>query len=269
MNKLALKRSVSAVASLLGPFSNAKADGPGLRILNYHSITDALASGDNYQMTTPRELFDAQMLFLKDGGYRVISCLEAAARIGLRAGLPEKAVCLTFDDGFKDNVVNALPVLRKHGFEATIFLTAGFIGKGRPYLEWSDAERLRDSGLFSFGAHTLSHRKLTALTADEAKDEIVSSKKALEERLNVPVDIFAYPFGYYGSFDEKSVAAVKAGGYKAAVTTIAGSNDYRSDPYLLRRTRISWQDDEREFSRQLSGAYDWYRLWQKIGSMSR
>lgn len=267
MNRRTIKKSISDIVFFAGAFSGNYPQKDGLRVLNYHSITALPVSGDRYQMTTPRELFDGQMRFLKESGYKVLTCGEAFSAVGKSASLPPRTICITFDDGFKDNLVNALPVLRKYGFKATIFLTIDFIGKDDSYLDWKDIDELAMTGLFSFGSHAMSHRKLSLLGDDEIIKEIGDSKKILEDRIKAPVDIFAYPFGCYGSFDDRSITAVRDSGYKAAVTTIAGFNFSGDDPYLVKRMRISWQDDTREFSKQLCGAYDWYRLWQRITTL--
>jgi len=240
----------------------------GFRVLNYHSIADGFIDGDSYQMTTPKQLFCEQMKFLHDNGYNVLPYDEVAERIVNAHALPENTVCITFDDGFKDNLTNALPALEKYGFKATIFLTANFISNGKEWLDWNDIGELLKSGTFSFGAHSLSHRKLYGLNENELKDEIGASKKILEDRLKMPITLFAYPFGSYGSFDKKAVGVVMREGYRAAFTTIAGWNRSGSDPYTIRRTRISWFDDNSEFEKELKGAYDWYRLWQLIQTTS-
>jgi peptidoglycan/xylan/chitin deacetylase (PgdA/CDA1 family) len=103
------------------------------------------------------------------------------------------------------------------------------------------------------------------LTRDDLESEIYASKRILEDNLKTVVDLFAYPFGSYGSFDNEVKAALKAGGYKAAFTTIAGVNTLSADLFALKRTRISWYDDEAEFLKELEGDYDWYGIWQALG----
>jgi len=262
--KLILKKRIADLAFFMKSSYKCDVNGEVCRVLNYHSVTDAFHSGDAYQMTTPRPLFEKQMMFLSSNGYNVISCDDLVDAFIEQKRLPEKAVCITFDDGFKDNMTNALPVLEKYGFNATVFLTADFLGKNKDYLDQKDIRRLYSTGLFLFGGHSYSHRKLLGLVEAELEYELVLSKKVLEDNIGGPIRLFAYPFGSYRSFDKRTEDCLKRNGYMAAFTTIAGFNTYNSDLFRLRRTRISWFDDEKEFRKELCGAYDWYNIWQKI-----
>jgi peptidoglycan/xylan/chitin deacetylase (PgdA/CDA1 family) len=262
--KLIFKKAVSNLLFYPSRVLNDKRD--GFRVLNYHSITDSFAKEDHYQMTTPRGLFEMQLGFLSENGYNVVSCDEAVKALTGHVQMPPRAVCITFDDGFKDNMTYALPVLKRFNYKATIFLTTGFIGKSREYLDWDDVKYIMESGVFSAGGHSLSHKKLSTLSPDELSMELTSSKKVLEDQLKRPVDLFAYPFGCYGSFDARVKDLLRSSGYKAAFTTIAGFNTRATGPFEIRRTRISWFDDKREFLKELSGAYDWYKIWQKIST---
>ncbi len=263
--KLTLKKTIANIAFHFNPFRTILDVARGeFRVLTYHSITDDLIGDDNYQMTTPKELFKEQMRYLNENSYSVIPCGEMIDNIKENKEMPPKTICITFDDGFKDNLTNAAPILARYGFRATIFLTVNFIGRSEQWLNWDDLMELTAMGIFSFGSHSLSHKKLHRLETNELKNEMGLSKNILEDHLRTTIDLFAYPFGCYGSFDKSAVDAVKSAGYKAAFTTIAGSNTIESDPYLMRRTRISWFDDKYEFAKELEGAYDWYELWQKI-----
>jgi peptidoglycan/xylan/chitin deacetylase (PgdA/CDA1 family) len=262
--KLALKKVISDLYLYTNPFVKNSIRKKGFRALNYHSITDSLANGDCYQMTTPRGLFERQLKFLSENGYNVLSCGEAVDALVEKKEIPPKAVCITFDDGFKDNMTCALPVLEKYNFKATIFLTAAYIDKGGEYLSWNDVRDISKTGIFSFGGHSMSHKKLFALSPEELRLELADSKRILEDNLRTSIDLFAYPFGSYGAFDGNAKNFLKTSGYRAAFTTIAGFNTAKTDPFEFRRTRISWHDDEMEFSKELLGAYDWYEAWQKI-----
>jgi peptidoglycan/xylan/chitin deacetylase (PgdA/CDA1 family) len=215
-------------------------------------------------MTTPKESFASQLKFLSENGYNVLSCDDAVDRVIANDDMPPNSISITLDDGFKDNLTNCLPILEKYGFKATIFLAVGYIGKGGEYLNWDDIKFLSKTGLVSFGAHSLSHRRLSGLGQEDLMRELIISKKMLEDNLKTKIDLFAYPFGSYGSFDSRTESVLKSSGYKAAFTTIAGCNTQRTNLFRLRRTRISWYDDEREFKKELTGGYDWYSIWQMV-----
>ncbi len=257
--KLIFKKAVSGIFSRT---RFLRRDSEGFRVLNYHSIPGESLKEDADQMTTPKEYFARQLKYLNENRYNVISCGEAVKNTGLRVAMPPRSVCITFDDGFKDNLTNALPALEKYGFKATIFPAVDYIGKNSDFLAWDEIKGLSKTGLISFGAHSLSHRRLSSLNDNDLEREAGLSKSILEDNLGMRVDLFAYPFGSYGSFDGRAEQILMAKGYKAAFTTIAGSNTAGTDLFRLRRTRISWYDDEKEFPKELAGDYDWYRVWQ-------
>lgn len=262
--KLILKKAISALIEQFDLFFGSRKYAKGARVLNYHSIPDEFDDGDFYQMTTPKDIFSEQMRFLYENKYSVISCGELVEKITNSQPIEPKTVAITFDDGFKDNITNAFPILERYKFNATIFLTTGLIGRDAEQLNWDDISYLSKTSVFSFGAHSLTHKKLAGLDKSELEKEIGMPKIILEQVLKKPVDIFAYPFGCYGSFDKNSNDMLKFKGYKAAFTTIIGCNTVNTDPYALKRTRISWFDDKKEFAKEMIGAYDWYALWQRL-----
>ncbi|MBF6612556.1 MAG: polysaccharide deacetylase family protein [Chloroflexi bacterium] len=122
-------------------------------------------------------------------------------------GSSQKRVVLTFDDGTRDFVEYALPVLREFNFSATLFIVTGLIGSARlwhslagqapltpvPLMNAEELRGVRDMG-FTLGSHTVSHRPLTILTPDEAREEIALSRHTLSEILSQPVRWLAYPY---------------------------------------------------------------------------
>jgi peptidoglycan/xylan/chitin deacetylase (PgdA/CDA1 family) len=158
------------------------------------------------------ELFDAQMQYLSDAGYHVISfgALEKYLKEG--ETLPKKPIVISFDDGWTNQILYALPILEKHHFTATFFIFTDPIGK-RGFLTWDNLRTIRDAGM-SIGSHTLSHPFLTTITNEDILwKEITESKKKLERHLGIVVREFAYPFGFY---NPEVVALVKKAGYTSA-----------------------------------------------------
>lgn len=263
-NKVILKRAVSRVLQQYNLLFRPGYHVNGVRVLVYHSIPDELDKGDLLQMSTPKDIFSQQMQFLYDNKYDVVSCDEIVERMNSGQPFERATVAITFDDGFKNNLINAFPVLEKYKFKATIFLATDFIGKSNDWLSWDEIAYLSRTGIFSFGAHSVTHRKLASLDKTELEREIRFPKAVLEQFLKKPIHFFAYPFGSYGSFGEDSIGILRSSGYKAAFTNIIGYNVVDANPYLLKRTRISWIDDRKEFTREIFGAYDWYELWQRL-----
>ena len=260
--KTVLKKAISRCVYFFKKYLSSSKE-KQCRVFMYHSISDDFLFDDYSQMTTPLPLFEAQMAFLYENNYHIISSNQMVDILILKKSFPNKTVVLTFDDGFKDNL-KVLPVLEKYRFPATIFVTTSYIEKGAPYLSYKEIKFLTDSKLFTVGSHTLSHRVLRKLSDAELKREIMVSKKVLENIVLKPVSLFAYPFGSYGAYDKRAIRFLKQAGYKAAFSTIAGTNNEHQDRYQIKRTRISGFDTIPEFQKELLGAYDWYELWQRV-----
>lgn len=262
------KRGLSRAMQALVP----RTPDVGFRCLSYHSIV-AEAKDDPAQMTTPLDLFEEQMAFLAANGYHVEDASEVVKWLSLGAPLAPKTVLLTFDDGFADNYHLALPILHKYRFPATIFLiTAALDGeRGRlhnpwfgEYLSWAQVREMQASGLIHFGCHSATHRNLRGLPEDALGEETQGAKLRLEDGLGRAVKLFAYPLGSYGSWDQAVRGAAERAGFLGAFTTIFGFNTALSDPFLLKRSRVSWCDRIPEFDRLLQGAYDWYAFIQLL-----
>src|SRR2546429_5129157 len=102
--------------------------GRTLRALMYHKVNDLPGN----PVTVPISLFDEQMAQLRDLGYQPVGLEEVIAHYVEAKPLPPGATLITFDDGYRDNLENALPVLRKHGYQAVLFVPIGFLGESRP-----------------------------------------------------------------------------------------------------------------------------------------
>ncbi|MFC1576163.1 polysaccharide deacetylase family protein [Candidatus Omnitrophota bacterium] len=232
----------------------------GLRALVYHSVTDKLVENEWEENTTPKDLFARQMKYLADNEYRVISCDQGIEYLINNQHIPPRTVVITFDDGYRDNYINALPILKKYSFRATIFLTADFLrdhSGNMQYLSCSEINDIKNSGIIDFGCHGLTHKALSTLDKETLKKEIEGSKLKLEGIINNRIALFAYPFGHSGSYNQKVIDALRSAGFKGAFTSIFGLNHLTTNPFLLRRNRISWLDDLDEFEKHLLGAYDW------------
>ena len=205
------------------------ASGPKVLVLNYHQI------GNNFTpLCVPTSLFDEQMAYLKDNGYVSISPEELYEGIEGTMVLPERPVLITFDDGYVDNYTNAMPVLKKYGMRATVFVVPGFTSVQANYLTWEQLKEMEKNG-FTIQSHTLNHRALEELPDDEIRAELLNSKLLIEKNLGHPVDFLAYPTGTY-NLHIASIA--KDVGYKASYTIKYGGVDKGSNIYALERIPI-------------------------------
>jgi peptidoglycan/xylan/chitin deacetylase (PgdA/CDA1 family) len=149
--------------------------------------------------------------------------------------LPQKPILITFDDGYRDNLTNAAPVLARLGMPATAYVISGRISNGDPsFLTWRQLAMLERRGV-EIGSHTVSHRELTSLSDNEALAELVRSRRALERRLGHRVPWLAYPIGAYDSRIER---LARRAGYVLAVTTEWGTRQSAQRPLALPRLRI-------------------------------
>ena len=228
-----------------------------LPILTYHQIGDNTGSGISVSVET----FTAHMQFLKDHGYRPISLEEAMGFIESGKKPSYKAVVITFDDGFKNIRTHAYPVLQKLGFTATVFIVADFLGTDN---DWSEnKENLRSPLLriediaampdLSYGSHALSHRRLTKLSETEGYEEIISSRKKLQDRLGIPVLPFCYP---YGDYNESFVRMVEEAGYSCACSTRKGNRHSPDERFFLKRIPVT-EITLKRFRYRLTSLYNW------------
>jgi peptidoglycan/xylan/chitin deacetylase (PgdA/CDA1 family) len=172
-------------------------------VLMYHEVARYPADTTSKLAVSP-EAFEEQLGYLAAAGYTTLTASEfAAATSGLRP-LPERAVALTFDDGFADFHQQALPLLRRYGFTATVFVTTGWVADagahtaGRrpgPMLSWSQIAEMDAAGI-EIGAHSHAHPQLDQLGRSRLRTELAVSKSLLENALGKPVTGLAYPFGY-------------------------------------------------------------------------
>ncbi|MBN1353394.1 MAG: polysaccharide deacetylase family protein [Candidatus Omnitrophica bacterium] len=260
--KIYFLKGASFISDLLPGRSENKGS---IRVLFYHNITDLPVLREWHQMTTPRSLFEKHACYLAENGYRTITADEVCGLLASDKDIPKKHVCLTFDDGYRDNYDNAFPILEKYKFKATIFLSAGFVGKrdgAQKYMTWREIAEMAECGRFEFGCHSLSHKNLASLDGNSLKKEIEDAKKIIEDNTGKSVSTFAYPFGWQNSFDNRVIDAVMRAGFSCAFTAIHGANTKKTHLFKLRRIRISWLNEIGEFRKALRGSYDWYSIYQ-------
>lgn len=213
-------------------------------ILVYHQIDTPPPSGTPLRgLIVSAASFSRQMNALRLLGYRGLSMRALEPYLtGERTG---KVVGITFDDGYQNNLRNALPVLSKVGFSATCYGLSGMMGGSNCWdhglvatkpLMTADEWRLWIQAGMELGSHTRTHAKLTDLSAEEAQTQIVGAKHELEQLLDCDVRHFCYP---YGSFSPEHCAMVKQSGYITATTMNRGRNQIGDDPYQLRRIMVA------------------------------
>jgi peptidoglycan/xylan/chitin deacetylase (PgdA/CDA1 family) len=259
--KLWMVDAVSICGRLLTP-----RPAPGIRILVYHDIRDVAPAEDPLRITVPPMLFERQIRHLHETGARFLS-LEDSARALAGGDVPDRAVAITFDDGYHSFLTEALPILRRYGVPATLFVAVGYVGgAGFPFsagtlvsrpLNWLELQRIAATPGIWIGSHTTTHRFLHRLAPAERFDELARSRDILQTRLGQPVRALAYPFGGWGAFPIDVQEAVEAAGYTTACTNVMGTNRRGANLLALRRVRVGWEDGRWRFKLKVAGGYDW------------
>src|SRR5690242_6720397 len=236
-----------------------------LCVLMYHKVNDTHGN----TVTVPTSAFDEQMAQLAELDYTVVSLDDVIAHYLERTPLSPRAVLITFDDGYLDNLENAAPILRRHGYPAVLFAPIGFLGAKRPLphdehlaergivnrtLDWSELADLERAGI-RVESHGIGHRPLADLEVDEAAREITLSKLQLEEALGRPVRAFAYVKGSEAHYRPVHLSLLRQAGYDVAFTSISGGNGRHTDPLQLHRYNVE-PYPPRTFELVLSGACD-------------
>jgi peptidoglycan/xylan/chitin deacetylase (PgdA/CDA1 family) len=260
--KNSVYRTIGETVSVLG--ANGR-NGDTLRILMYHKVNDVPAN----PLSMPVSVFDEQMDQLRQLGYAVVGLDAVLAHYVDEKPLPPRAVLITFDDGYYDNLENAARVLGTYGYPAVLFVPIGYLGDRLPLpheerlaaqgilnrtIDWDEVAELERQGI-RIESHGISHRPLADLEVDEAAREIALSKFRLEERLGRPVRAFSYVKGSEAHYKPVHLSLVRQAGYDLAFTAVSGANSPSTDPLQLRRYNIE-PYSPRTFELVLAGACD-------------
>ena len=218
-------------------------------VLTYHRVGET--ADDPHRLTVSAQHFAEQMEVVARE-HETLTAGELAALMRAGKRLPQRAVVVTFDDGYAETHAVAGPILARLGVRATSFLCSDAIGMRGEYpwdaengpaapgaavapeapaplarasrrvLSSDEVRALHAGGAFEFAAHTRTHPCLSELGEAAQRDEIAGSKIALEALLGVEPRAFSYPHGGAGDFDATSVRLAREAGFDAAFTTLPG-----------------------------------------------
>lgn len=230
-------------------------------ILLYHHIQD-LPAGASAQLRrwslTPKK-FEAQMDWMVQQGFSTVTMAQLTAHLKHGTPLPSNPIVLSFDDGWKDHYTVVFPVLKKHNFVGTFFITVGSVGHSA-FMNWKELGEMSAAGM-DIQAHSMTHPHLDQLPYEKAFHEVVESKKTLEKHLNKPVVVFAYPFGGYNA---NVLKMVKRAGFESAASVSGLNHGFIQAPkaalYTLVRYAVTG-DDTLEVLAQELFFYKKKRYW--------
>ncbi|MBU3142926.1 polysaccharide deacetylase family protein [Clostridium sp. CF012] len=208
-----------------------KHNNKGIPVLMYHAI--GYEKGNTARI--PKEKFKAQMKYLKDNGYSTLTLDEAYDFFKTNKPVPQKSVVLTFDDGYVDNFLEALPILKEFGFKATYFIITNVVDKSPGYMSLEQLKAMQANKM-DIQSHTAKHEHLAKLSYEEQVKTLKESKAFLEKSLGKKVQYIAYP---YGEYSKETLTAVKKAGYTMAFTTGGRWSDKADGILTLDRVFIS------------------------------
>jgi len=219
-------------------------------ILCYHRFSTHRA-----KLAVTPAAFAAQMDYLATNHYRVISLTELQGFLQGREALPRRTVVITIDDGYRSTFDAAFPILKKHGFHATVFLYSDFVGAADA-LTWPQMQEMQQSGLIDIQPHSKTHANLVlrqpqeneAQYRERIRKEVDVPSDVIAARLATKTTLFAYP---YGDTNEVVIDELKHRGLALGATVTPGGNGFFADPYMLRRTMVFGEDDITAFASKL------------------
>jgi len=236
---------------------------PELPILTYHRVGDPTHGPPG--ITIPVSEFTWQADLLVKTGF---TSYNLEAFIKTLHGTKEsrgRTLLITFDDGYEEFYSVAWPILKERKLSATVFITTGVIGGVNSWdtsggslkiLAKEQIVELSSDGL-DFGAHTHSHPQLPELSEEDALREIRESKAVLEELLGQSVRAFCYPYGRSTPMLKRIIASE---GFACAFASDTGPQDFKEDPFEIRRIGIFPGLTRAGFLRKISGYYHRYRM---------
>lgn len=224
-------------------------------ILMYHAIATDPNDATRVLSVGP-EAFAEQMALIGDLGLTPVTTAALAARWRSGGPLPERPVLITFDDGYEGVHRHALPVLAKHGFAATLFVSTGWIrgaydtgGGLDTMLDWDQVRELAGADV-EIGGHSHTHPQLDQLDDDSLRRELTRCRDIVADELGALPVSFAYPYGYSS---RRVRQAVRENGFAQALAVGNSLARRRQGPYALRRVTVRRSTGIEAFERLVEG----------------
>ena len=253
-----------------------------IRFLCYHSIMRKNLDEWIPCSTIWADIFESHLQYLKNNDIKVLSMPQALEILTGKKICYERMVCITFDDGYRNNLTVAWPLIKSFGYTAHFFLTSDAIGKKEPYnwdlwmkgtkvtsvpdtipddsLPLSEREvSLLSSEDATFGSHGMYHMDLRKLSQRDLKKQICEPRERIEFLTKQKINTFAYPFGYYNI---EVIKTLRNQNYQWGFSVRAGRNKPgdQQNQYRINRTSFTKNGSLHLFKRVISGGYDFIRL---------
>jgi len=231
-----------------------RADGRLLAILAYHKIGDAPRGAWEPWNYVPDAMLAEQLVRLREDGWEFVDVTAVLRSLSDSSRLPHRGVLVTFDDGYRSLLERGLPVFLELGCPAVVFVPAAYVGgvssfdRGlseplEPLCDWQELRELESAGV-SVQSHGLRHVRLSEAAPAVVEAEIGLSKRIFEDRLQKPVELFAFAYGDAGKDPAAVARLLERSGYRAACMYGGSAFDLPPpDPYHLERLAVGFGTD--------------------------
>ncbi len=225
-------------------------------VLRYRRFAKAATD----KATVSQASFEAQMSYLKQNGYRVIGLVELLGFMEFKEEIPPKAVVITIDDGWHDTLDIAMPILKKYGFPATLFVRTELIERSHA-LSWLELKLLSANGFdiqcsAPAAPQFAGMRDKDAFVAylKELDHQLSATQEAFRKYLQKDCDCVAYPAGKANNL---TAALIRRQGFRAGFLINDEPNPFFADPYFIGRSMVSGEEDLDDFKPKLRVFRKW------------
>lgn len=241
--------------ALVSPAFAAVAPDVSVPILLYHRFGPTVADG----MTITTPVFETHMKYLHDNGYKVIPLRQLVQWYQGKGPAPAaKSVVIVEDDAHKTVYSDMLPIIRKYRYPVTIFVYPSAISNAKYAMTWDQLRELKKTGLFDIQSHTYWHpnfkrerKKLAPSAYDKlVMEQLLKSRKKLEQEVGGPVDLLAWPFGIY---DDHLRQKAKEAGYIGSFSIERRHASGKEKLQILPRYLLVNADKEKAFAQLMQG----------------
>lgn len=282
--QFSLMNILGTAASLFGSLQNDT-----FSILMYHRLAPDIRGATSPSINVTPTAFRAQMEGLLAAGFDFWPLSKAIAYRRQYNTIPDKTLVVTFDDAFECVYTYGVPIMRKLGIPATIFVNTAFIGQEMPmpfdhygmknadrvpshwYQAMSDHQvrELRDDPQFEIGAHTHTHRDFRNRNNAFHKDMVLNLRQ-LKSRFGIENPTFAFPYGIpeLGFVTWEMIDIVKELGTTCALTTSPRVVNSESSPFGWGRFHIFPWDNARTIRARVQGWYEWLPYLKNVRNRS-
>jgi peptidoglycan/xylan/chitin deacetylase (PgdA/CDA1 family) len=238
-------------ASITAPRGTGRPGHATAPILMYHVINPPIPGASYPGLYVPKAEFSAQMQALKAAGWHAVTMdqLEANWTRGVPLG-PGRPIVISFDNGYRSQYTNALPVLRDLGWVGVENIQLTGLPPSQGGLTDSQVRALLAAG-WELDTQGISHADLITLGPGQLDYQVAVARQILRRRYGVPINWFCYPSGHY---DAAVIGAVRAAGFEGSTTVVPGWASRSEDPYRLPRLRVLGGTTPAELLAQIADA---------------